>query len=100
MKKYSLLKISIGAIVGYSVTSYLIGDKKTNTLKAKQAAVEEAVSELTPKLENVTKNLQHLQKTMETVLPPFINGVKMDVENFKFRIDPRLEQLKEDLEKL
>ncbi|MGC6769996.1 YtxH domain-containing protein [Enterococcus sp. LJL128] len=52
------------------------------------------------KLEGFKSALTDFQVTTETVIPPFVEGLNRDIENFKFQAEPRIEQLQEQLEKI
>lgn len=45
-------------------------------------------------------NLADFQETVETVVPPFVEGINKDITNFNFQAEPRLEKIQEQLTKI
>lgn len=52
------------------------------------------------KLATFKTNLADFQETVETMIPPFAEGINKDIANFNFQAEPRLEKIQEQLTKI
>lgn len=52
------------------------------------------------KLDQVQRSAARLQEAADLYVEPFIDGIQQDVDNFKFQVEPRLTQMKEQVAKI
>lgn len=62
--------------------------------------VNSSTHELVDSLADFKDSLVTLKSTVETVVPAFKNGIEDDIETFKFQAEPRLNQIKDQTEKI
>lgn len=60
----------------------------------------ELTEELNYSLKHFKSSLAETQQTASTLIPAFKEGINRDIEDFKFQAAPRVEQIKEQSDKL
>ena len=91
-----------GATIGFAVT--LLTTKRSG--KENIQIAKNLISEITNDINtfnkqknDITHKLQEVQNLTSTLLPDTIDGVKKDIKNFQFQIEPRIQKLQEEIEK-
>ncbi len=92
-----------GATVG-AASGLLLAPRSGNETRKKLIAEVDEATTLTNELNNSLNHFKHaLKETTETansVIPTFQNAIKKDIDNFKFQAEPRIAQIREQVEKL
>ncbi|MBF8808574.1 MAG: YtxH domain-containing protein [Enterococcus lacertideformus] len=103
MIKNFLKGIIFGTTVG-AISGLLFAPRSGNETRKKLIAELEEATELTNDLNNsLTHFKQAMLETKETassVIPAFQESMKKEIDNFKFQAEPRITQIKEQVEKL
>ncbi|WP_086314446.1 hypothetical protein A5821_002017 [Enterococcus sp. 7F3_DIV0205] len=102
MSKFSK-GILFGAVVG-AASGLLFAPRSGKATRQKFVDELEDWSDLkedfNEKLDHFKESAQALQAAADMYIEPFIDGINQDVENFMFQVEPRLDQLQEQVEKI
>lgn len=103
MIKNFLKGIAFGTTVG-AISGLLFAPRSGNETRKKLIAELEEATELTNELNNslnhFKRSINETRETANSMIPTFQEGIKKDVENYKFQAEPRIAQIKEQVEKL
>lgn len=103
MLKSFLKGLVVGSIaggVGTLLTVPRSGNETREKLTKELEMATETTQDLNASLKNFRKALLTTQQTAQEIIPAFTAGLQQDITDFKFQAEPRLTQIKDQVETL
>ncbi|BCA84779.1 hypothetical protein EsVE80_03020 [Enterococcus saigonensis] len=91
---------SVAGGVGTLLTVPRSGNETREKLARELELATETTLELNTRLTNFKNALQTTQKTAQELIPAFTSGLQQDITEFKFQAQPRVAQIKDQVETL
>lgn len=95
--------LGVGALIGTAAALLFApnsGKQTRENLKSEVKTLEQLQSDFVRDRERVEQSIAEVRNLSAALIPPFVAGMEKAVQDFQFQTEPRVTQMKEQLERI